>query len=337
MQTPLVTGASSFLGYHVVRRLNELGIRPRVLELRDAKLGPLARLNVTRCDGHLDDPQAVAAACQGADAVFHLAFKVSTGGGKELLDEMRRINVEGTRRLLDAAAAAGVPRAVLSSSALAVGINRKPQPLDESASWEEHGFHLPYAEMRREAEQQALAKAKPGFAVMAVSPSFTFGPDDPVGAPANKLLGKLIAGKQWFKLPIGFGCLDVRDFAIGAVLAAEKGRSGQRYLLSGHNITVDQLIEQVGRIAHARPPRFEPPRWLLGIAVRGVETVSRLRGRPAPVTRDVLQLLGRYAWYDTSRARTELGWQPRPLQQTFEDTIQWLRQGQPAQQSAPTF
>ena len=180
MQTALVTGASSFLGYHVVRRLNELGVRPRVLELREAKLGPLDRLNVTRCDGHLDDPQAVAAACKGADAVFHLAFKVSAGGGQALLDEMRRVNVDGTLRLLDTAAAAGVPRAVVSSSALAVGVNRRAQPLDESASWDEHAFHFPYALMRREAEREALAKAKPGFAVMAVSPAFTMGPDDPV-------------------------------------------------------------------------------------------------------------------------------------------------------------
>src|SRR5258705_11546543 len=114
MKTVLVTGASSFLGYHVVKRLNELGIRPRVLELRHNDLAPLDRLNVDRVQGHLDDPQAVTAACAKADTVFHLAFKVSVAGGTKVLDEMRRINVVGSRQLLQTAAAEGVTRVVVA-------------------------------------------------------------------------------------------------------------------------------------------------------------------------------------------------------------------------------
>lgn len=325
MNKVLVTGASGFLGYHVVKRLNEQGIRPRVLELRGSNLDPLNRLDVSRCEGHLEDAEAQSAACTDVDTLLHLAFKVSVGGGAKLLEEMREINIGGTRRLLDAAAAKGVGRVVVASSALAVGVNRRAQPLDENASWTEHAFDLPYATMRRQAEQEALAQAKPGFAVVAVSPAFTLGPDDPVGAPANKLLKTLISGKLRFTLPVGFGCLDVRDFANGAGLAAERGRSGQRYLLSGHNVTTSQLLEQAAAIAGVRPPRFQPPRAVLYALVGAVEIFSTLRGQPAPVTRDVLQIIGRYAWYDTSRARADLGWEPRPLQQTLEDTIRWLR------------
>jgi dihydroflavonol-4-reductase len=327
MNNVLVTGASSFLGYHATKRLNEQGIRPRVLELHESKLDPLKRLDVTRCEGYLDDPEALGAACADVDTVLHLAFKVSVGGGTKLLEEMREINIGGTQRLLDTAAAKGVTRVVVASSALAVGVNRRSQPLDETANWGEHAFDLPYATMRRQAEQEALAKAKPGFAVVAVCPAFTLGPDDPVGAPANKLLKALISGKLRFTLPVGFGCLDVRDFANGAISAAERGHSGQRYLLSGHNVTTSQLLEQAAAIAGVRAPRFQPPRVLLNTLVGAVEIFSALRGKPAPVTRDVLQIIGRYAWYDTSRARAELGWVPRPLQQTLEDTIRWLRGG----------
>jgi dihydroflavonol-4-reductase len=325
MKNVLVTGASSFLGYHVAKQLNEQTIRPRVLELPGSTLDPLNRLDVSRCEGHLGDPQAMAAACDGVDTLIHMAFKVSVGGGTTQLDEMRTINIDGTNRLLDTAAAKGVARAVVASSALAVGVNRRPEPLDETATWAEHAFNLPYAIMRRQAEQEALAKTKPGFAVVAVSPAFTFGPDDPVGAPANKLLQTLINGKLRFTLPVGFGALDVRDFAKGAVLAAERGRPGQRYLISGHNVTVNQLLEQAAAIAGVRAPRFEPPRVLLSALVGAVEIFSRLRGKSPPVTRDVLQIIGRYAWYNTSRARADLGWEPRPLQQTLEDTIRWLR------------
>src|SRR5687767_11710930 len=118
MNNVLVTGASSFLGYHVTKRLNEQGIRPRVLELREGNVAPLNRLDVSRCDGHLQDSQALDDACAGVDTVVHLAFKVSAGGGAKLLEEMREVNIGGTRRLLDTAAARGVSRVVVASSAL---------------------------------------------------------------------------------------------------------------------------------------------------------------------------------------------------------------------------
>ena len=325
MDTVLVTGATSFLGYHVAKRLNQQGIRPRVIDLPGSNPAPLADLQVERLDGTLDDPRAIERACAGVGTLFHMAYKVSVGGGAALVEEMRRINVDGTRRLLDVAAAKGISRAVVTGSALAVGVNRLAQPLDETADPAEHAIDLPYAEVRRLAEQEALARAQPGFAVVSVAPSFTFGPDDPVGAPANKLIKALITGKLPVTLPVGFGCLDVRDFASGAVLAAERGSSGRRYLLSGENVTTSQLLEQAAAIAGVKAPRFAPPLFLLRLAVAGIEGLSAIRRKPPPITRSVLQVVHRYAWYDTTRARTELGWSPRPLRETLEDTIRWLR------------
>jgi dihydroflavonol-4-reductase len=325
MDTVLITGATGFLGYHVAKRLNAVGVRPRVLELRDARPDILNRIDVERCAGYLDDPRAMQAACSGAGTLLHLAFKVSVGSGAKVRDEMQRINIAGTRQLLETAAACGVKRAVVDGSALAVGVNRHPKPLDESANWAEHGFDFQYANIRRQAELNALAHATSTFAVMTVCPAFTFGPDDPVGAPANKLVQAIISRKLRFTLPVGFGCLDVRDFASGVVLAAERGRSGQRYLLSGENVTTNQLLEQAASIAGVRAPRFTPPIAVLRALIGLLEVVSSLRGKSAPVTREVLQIIGRYAWYDTSKARTELGWSSRPLRETLSDTIQWLQ------------
>jgi dihydroflavonol-4-reductase len=326
MHTVLVTGASTFLGYHVVKRLNQQRIRPRVLELPGSNPAPLAALDVERCAGDLGRPDAIKAACEGVDMLLHTAFKVSVGGGQALLVEMRRINVTGTEQLLDTAAAKGVGRAVITGSALAVGVNRRPQPLDESANWSEHAVELPYALVRRDAELAALARSRPGFCVSCVAPAFTLGPEDPVGAPANKLVKRVMDGRFLFTLPIGFGCLDVRDFAAGMVLAGERGSSGRRYLLSGENVMVGDFLQQVAALAGSKPPRFQPPRFALYALVAGLEAVSAIRRKPAPVTRSVLQLLGRYAWYDATRARTELGWTPRPLHQTLEETIRSLRQ-----------
>jgi dihydroflavonol-4-reductase len=324
MSTVLVTGASSFLGYHVVKRLNASGIRPRVLELPGSPTAILGRLDVETGPGYLGDAAATRQACAGIDTLLHMAFKVSVGGGA-LLEEMRRINVDGSRTLLQTAAGSGVRRAVVAGSALAVGVNRQAAPLSESASWSEHAFELPYAVIRREAELDARRQSRPGFDVVAVCPSFTFGPDDPTGVPANGLLERILAGKQWFSLRVGFGCLDVRDFAHGVLLAAERGGSGERYLLSGENVTADQLLERVSALAGTRVPRLHPPAFLLHGLVGALGAISRLRRKPPPATREVLQIIGRYAWYDTSKAARDLGWTPRPLDETLRDTIAWLR------------
>lgn len=325
MSTILITGATSFLGYHVAKRLNQAGIRPRVLERPEGVLDVLGKLDVERCAGHLDDPAAVRSACAGVDTLLHVAFKVNIAGGPEALEEMQRVNVDGTRSLLKSAAAADVRRAVVTGSALAVGVNRQPIPLDETASWEQHAFNIPYANLRRQVELDALAQTTPQFGVVTVCPSFTFGPDDPSGAPANKLVRALIDGKVPCKVAVGFGCLDVRDFANGMVLAGERGRPGQRYLLSGENITADHLVDAVAAISGVRGPRFTAPAFLVKGLVSALGLLRNARGKQPPITNEVLQILGRSAWYNTTKARTELGWTSRSLQETLTDTIRWLR------------
>ena len=267
MATVLLTGATGFLGYHVAKKLNEAGVRPRVLELRESRPEVLAGSTWSDVPGISEDPAAIRAACAGVDTLLHLAFKVGVGSGTKLHEDMQRINIAGTRQLLETAAASGVKRAVVAGSALGVGVNRNPVPLDESADWSEHGFNLPYANLRRQAELEARARSSSSFGVMTVCPAFTFGPDDPVGAPANKLVQAVISGKLRFTLPVGFGCLDVRDFASGVVLAAERGRPGQRYLLSGENVTTNQFFEEAASIAGVRAPRFTPPTMLVRVLV----------------------------------------------------------------------
>jgi dihydroflavonol-4-reductase len=324
-KTVLVTGATGFLGHHVVRRLNEQGVRPRVLELRGSDPRLLDGLDVEECGGHLGEPRAVAEACAGVDTLLHLGFKVSVAGGAQIRAEMELLNVTGTQHLLQCAASSGVRRAVVAGSALGVGVGRRPQALDEDADWARYAFDTPYAVVRRNAEQAALALATPAFAVMSVCPSFTLGPDDPIGAPANKLVGLVMRRKFPVTLPVGFGTLDVRDFADGVLAAAERGRPGRRYLLSGDNVTAGRFLAEVAAVAGVRAPRLRMPLLVVRAAVGAVNVLSRVRGRPAPIDPSLLQIVGRFAWYDTTRARSELGWEPRPLRQTLVDTVASLR------------
>ena len=338
MRTFLVTGPAGFLGYHVVKLLNERGARPRVLIPRGSDAGTpairnLLRLNVEAVEGSVDDLTSLRAACEGISTVLHLQFTIALGGGRQVAESLHKGNVVGTRHLLEAASDARVARVVVSSSALAVGLNREPGPLDEDADWQRCSFQLPYALSRREAEGEALARpSRAGPIVVVVNPSFTLGPDDFVGAPANKLVMKMSRGGFRLTAPIGFGVLDVRDYADGVLRAAESGVHGRRYILSGANVMPEQLSREVAEVAGVEPPRwlFSIRAWMLYPVVVALESWSRITRASPKVTRSLLDLWGRYAWYDTSRARDELGWNARPLRETLESTIRSAREADSA-------
>jgi dihydroflavonol-4-reductase len=334
MNPVLVTGPTGFLGYHVVKLLNERGVRPRVLMPRDGgaatpAASSLLKLNVEVAEGGVDDKASLRAACEGIRTVLHLQFTIAMGGGAQVAESLRQGNVVGTMNVLEAAGEARVARVVVSSSALAVGLSREPRTIDETADWQRCAFRLPYALSRREAEVQALARSeRQPPEVVVVNPSFTLGPDDYVGAPANKLVGKMSQGGFRFTAPVGFGVLDVRDYADGVLRAAERGTPGRRYILSGPNVMPDQLLREVADVAGVTAPGhlLSIRSWMLSPVIAALGLWSRIRGTPPKVAPEVLELWGRYAWYDTSRARDELGWNPRPLRETLESTIRSARE-----------
>jgi dihydroflavonol-4-reductase len=333
MNTFLVTGPTGFLGYHVVKRLNTRGDRPRVLlpagiDPETPGLNALKKLHIDMVEGDVDDPTSLRTACDGVDVVYHLSFTIGLGGGKQVERSLYEGNVVGTRNILEAAAERGVSRVVVSSSSLTVGLNHEPQPLDEGADWDRYAFNLPYALSRRQAEQEALSRPpdEPPEIVV-VNPSFTLGPEDLVGAPANKLVMKM--SKPGFRItaPIGFGVLDVRDYADGVLRAAERGIPGQRYILSGANVTSDRLLREVTEVVGIDPARWLFPlhTWILRPVIALLGLWSKLKGTPPKISSNLLELWGRYAWYDTSHARSDLGWEPRPLRETIQDTLRWMQ------------
>lgn len=328
----LVTGAGNFLGYHVIKLLNGRGVRPRALITPTPEPSPglrsLERLDVERAEGSFDDAASLDAACAGISTVLHLHFLIDLGGGKAVEEKLRAGNIAAVRNVLDAATRASVARVVVSSSALAVGLNPAPQPLDESADWNVYRYRLPYAESRHEAEQEALQRPRQaGPLVVAVNPAFTMGPEDFVGAPANGLALKMAKPSFRLTAPIGFAVLDVRDYADGVLRAAEYGRHGQRYILSGDNVMTRQLHEAVAEAVGNRPPRwvFSVPRGVIAPIVAALWLWSKLRRKPPKVTSALLDIWNHHAWYDTSLARTELDWRPRPLRETLVDSIAWKR------------
>lgn len=335
MGTFLITGPTGFLGYHVIKALNARGDRPRVLispadtDSQSPASQSLEMLDVEVVEGDVELLDSLRAACEGVDQVFHLKFTISMSAGDEVEKSLYQGNVVGTRNLLEAAAQAGVSRVVVSSSSLAVGLNSDPEPLNEGADWDRHAFNLPYALSRREAEQEALGRspAEPPEIVV-VNPSFTLGPEDYVGAPANSLVMKMSKPEFRLRAPIGFGVLDVRDYAHGVLLAADRGTPGQRYILSGTNLDSDELLKQIAGVVGFKPARrlITLRSWAIKPIVGLMNVWNQIKGKPAKVSPKLLELWGRHAWYDTSRACDELGWEPRELRETLRDTINWKRE-----------
>ena len=332
MDSYLVTGPTGFLGYHVIKRLNADGIRPRVLLPTDIDpnspaLEALKKQDVMLVEGDINDREKLQAVCKDIDIILHLHFAITFAGGEKAEKLLHEHNVLGTRNLFEAATKASVSRIVVSSSSLAVGLHHEPEPLDEEADWGKYFFSLPYALSRRDAEQHVLTQTASGLPeVVVINPSFTLGPEDWGGsAPANKLVMRMSKPGFHITAPIGFGVLDVRDYAEGVLLAVAHGKPGRRYILSGHNITPDQLAAEVAKAENFDRPKwqFSIRSWMIAPIVAILVMWSKVTGKPVRVVPSILELWGRYAWYDTRRALGELGWKPRPLQETLHDTIHW--------------
>jgi dihydroflavonol-4-reductase len=337
MKKILVSGATGFLGHHAVRLLNERGQRPRVM-LSAAERAPskgldaLRKLDIDEVSASVDEPASLAAACDGIDTVLHLEFALKLSSGPEVEKQMHQVNVIGSRNLLDAATKARVARVVMSSSSLAVGLAREAKPIDESAPWEVTGLELPYARSRREAELEALSRPSGAGlpVIVTINPTFTLGPHDYQGAPANSII-KLMAKGFPLDADIGFSILDVRDYADGVLRAAAQGKHGRRYLLSGDNVMAKDLLGAVCHVTGKKVPgwRFTLYPAVLSPLLALVELQAKAMGSVPVATRAVLELFGRYAWYDAQLAKSELGWQPRRLHDSIKDTLAWLSQPMP--------
>jgi dihydroflavonol-4-reductase len=319
-----LTGATGFLGHHLARALASLGAHVVAL-VRSSARGERLAAGVRREVAPLDEVPALARACSGCEYVFHLAGAVDFG---EDWERLRAAHVEGTRNLLAAARAAGVRRVVHTSSIVAVGASREPHALDENAVWNLGRHRVPYVTTKRQAEEIALAANGTGLEVVVINPSCIVGPDDFRGSEFGTLCRRFWRGRVPFYFGGGNNFVDVRDVVRGQLLAAERGRPGQRYLLTGQNRTFQSFYSDLARAA--RHPIFRL-RLPTALAVFGAELAALFRRRRNArpyLSPGQARLLGLYFFYDCSRARRELGYQARPLKRTLADAYAfWMGRG----------
>lgn len=316
----LVTGANGHIGGHVVRAVLDAGFTAVAFARPGSDRRALAGLACEVREGDLLDAASVDRAMDGVEAVMHVGA-VHRNMTRDPEDIVRPA-VRGTEAVLDAAEKHGVKRVVLTSSGATVGFTKDAsKPLDESA----HQTRLksPYIRGKVEQERLALERAKSGSVeVIVLNPSGVFGPRDYRLTPATRALVGLLQGDPAF---LGVCLTDVRDVARAHVLALEKGRSGERYLITGDAVTpkgVAALFDEVGGV---RPPVFRPPGFLLRFLVGRAEKQALRDGTDPPTTRDALDDVdGGHLVYDATRSKAELGMTYRGGKDVLTDAFRWL-------------
>jgi len=312
----LVTGGTGFIGSHLVRALAARGDELRLLLRPDSDASHLADVEFERVQGDVCDRKSVRAAMGGVESVFHVAGTTSMRRGART--RVFEINVGGTFNVMEEALRAGVLRAVLTSSASAVGPAEPGGVADESQPFTAGRLGIAYINSKHESETTALRIAARGLPLVVVNPTFVLGPDDPTGT-SNRLVARMLVRRLPAYLDGGLNIVDVRDVAQGHLLAAERGAEAERYLLAGRNFTLRRLFAELGRIAGVPPPPLRLPG---AMTLAGVEAMEKA-GLPAPVSSDEIRS-GRQWWtYSNEKARTELGWEPRPHEETLEDAVRW--------------
>ncbi|HEU0033077.1 MAG TPA: NAD-dependent epimerase/dehydratase family protein [Kofleriaceae bacterium] len=320
----VVTGASGLLGGNLAAALVAEGHRVVATRRARTQARHLDDLAIEWVDADLSDPAALTRAFTGAAAVFHCAAAVSVK--RDVTPEMTAANVTGTANVIDACVAASVGRLVHTSSVVAVGLSTDGRPCDETAAWNFDTENLvdAYAITKHQAEQLVTAAARERIDAVIVNPTYMFGPRD-----ARPSSGKLIVDVVRRRVP-GWtpghnNFVDVRDVVRGMLAAWRTGGRGERYILSGHDMTYGDIMRTIARVAGVAPPRFQIPRpaaWLVG---KWGDLVER-RGRDPLVNSTQI----RYAYTDRFRFRSdkaarELGYSISPIEPAIRDAIDWFR------------
>lgn len=313
----LVTGANGFTGSHLVKALNQRGDLVVGLVRQSSNLTRLAGCQVQLVYGDIGDRGVLKTAMQNVDVVFHTAAYVELGIVNA--DRMKQVNVEGTGAVLEAAQMAGVSKLVYCSTIGVLG-DTQGRTVDETFQREQTMFSSDYDRTKYEAQQLVDRAAAQGLYAVSVLPSGIFGCDDPhFGSILNQFLqGKL---KLWAGGERVTGIVHVDDLAMAMLLAAERGKPGEHYIISAGDLTTREMFEILGRAAGIPAPA-EAPEWLVRVAGTILDPAGRLFSWQPPLSRErVHYLYDRCVRVDASKARRELGWQPRSVEETLRGLV----------------
>lgn len=318
----LVTGATGFVGWHLVDALLAHGDEVRCLS-RPATARLLEGLSIEVCPGDLTDLESLRRAVQGVEGVYHCAADYRLYVRDPAA--MYAANVEGTRKVLQASAEAGVRRVVYTSTVGALGCAANGNPADETTPVAFADMVGHYKKSKYLAERVAEEWSAKGLPLVIVNPSTPVGDRDIKPTATGRMILDFLKGKIPAYVDTGLNLVDVKDVAAGHVLAMERGRPGEKYILGHRDMPLKEILESLASIAGLPAPRFRVPHWLpLAIAAADT-TFARMRGGAPRFELDAVRLSRKRMYFRPDKAVRELGMPQTPVERALERAVDWFR------------
>jgi dihydroflavonol-4-reductase len=320
----LVTGATGFVGSHVAGQLLAAGHSVRVLVRPTSNLKALEGMAVEPVAGDLRDAASLGCAMQSVQRVYHVAadYRLWTKNPGEMFES----NVEGTRRLIEVAHRAGVERIVYTSTVATIAVPRHGA-LPNEETWATLGEMIGhYKRSKFLAEQVALDAAKSGVPVIIVNPTAPVGPGDWKPTPTGHIILDFLKGNMPAYVDTGLNVAPVEDVASGHLLAGEKGRAGERYILGGRNMTLKQILDALAAITGRAAPRIQLPHAVALMAGYADEVFSRLMGREPQIPLEGVKMSRHKMFIESDKAQRELGYKPTKVEAALERAVRWYQE-----------
>lgn len=322
----LVTGATGYLGTAVIKRLVKDGAKVRALVMPDDKLSKGLPREVETVCGRVDDKQSLKPFFEGAGqgcCVIHCAGIVSIASKPGAA--LRRVNVEGTKNIVDGCIERGISKLVYVSSVHAIPEKPKGQKISEAVSFSPDSVSGDYAKTKAEATEYVVTAAKNGLNASVVHPSGIIGPEDNGHGSITGMMIAYCAGKLPVAVKGGYDFVDVRDVADGILSCCEKGERGECYILSNRFVSIKEMLETLKKLVGGKRVLMYIPLKLAKLVAPIFERRSIKEKKPLYFTPYSIETLGTNAEFSHEKATKELGYSPRTFSQTISDTVTWLR------------
>jgi len=320
----IVTGVTGFIGSAVARRLLAEGVAVRALVRRNSDRRNIGGLDIEVVEGDLRDDASLARACQGCDALFHVAADYRLWSRRP--SEIYQANVEGTRAILRAAAEAGVNRVVYTSSVATLEPPGDGVPGDESTRARLAEIVGHYKRSKYMAEEVVHDFERKGLAVVIVNPSAPAGPRDVKPTPTGRMILEAAAGRMPAYVETGLNIVHVDDVADGHWLAFRRGRAGESYVLGGANMTLCEILTCIAELVGREPPKIRLPYNLVLPIAHISEAAARLTGKSPVATVEGVKLSRKMMFFSSDKAEKELGYAARPPLLALQDAVLWFQE-----------
>jgi dihydroflavonol-4-reductase len=318
-----VTGSTGFVGANLVRLLLEQGYQVKVLVRSSSCLDNIWSQNVEVIQGDLNDPN-LSQHLSGCQVLFHVAAHYSLWQADSKL--LYRNNVLGTRNVLNAARQAGIERTVYTSSVAAIGVGENGIAVDETHQSPVEKLVGDYKKSKYYAEQEAVEAVNQGQDIVIVNPSTPIGALDIKPTPTGEIIVRFLRRKMPFYVDTGLNLIDVKDVAWGHLLALEKGRTGDRYILGNQNLTFKQLLAKLARITGLPAPKRTIPYWIPYAAAWFDEKILTSLGKQPAIALDGVRMSRQKMFYDATKAITELGLPQSSIDLALRDAVKWFQE-----------